>query len=561
MNTFRLGVDEISHGLVEYVGEYIRTHRPPQIKEYLYKCDFPHDSGEELYLLPSGKKSGYASALAEIDWQELYKEQSGFLFIENMREQWRAEKFDYVLIDSRTGHTEVGGICTRQLPDSVVFLFFPNVQNLEGMEIAVNAVKEHPADPDKKPETIFVASNVPDLDDEDGILASSLRDFATRLGYESVDATIHRYSSLALVNQSIFTRDRPGTRLAREYRELTDVIASRNLEDPKAALDFVGSILDPRRRSTEKAVEVEERLDQITRHHGENPEILFRVGLARERYGSDEEAFILVSQAVDLGLKTPDSLWHLARMCHEVGEAEQALHWLDETLQHEETRFHDVHRTLSLLVRIDDEEIARIADADVWEHIGNDEFALLASQFFQGDLFSVKIGDQIADKLYRSEKQSVNLLNCRMLLKIALGKFEDALNLNPDRPELNSENVAIVFNYAMAEWAVKGRPSRDLFAGVAQHYEQKIATKVSANIAQCVALSHWCIGDSLIARDWLEKAKKLPKVRAREFSSWRYLNVKIGDFQEDLKALGRMFDGEDIQPEVFQRAGVTVRRD
>ena len=50
-------------------------------------------------------------------------------------------KPDYVLIDSRTSHTEVGGICTRQLPDTVVVLLIPNEQNLDGVSSVVDAIR------------------------------------------------------------------------------------------------------------------------------------------------------------------------------------------------------------------------------------------------------------------------------------------------------------------------------------------------------------------------------------------------------------------------------------
>ena len=48
---------------------------------------------------------------------------------------------DYVLIDSRAGHTDTCGICTRQLPDSVVVFFFPNEQNLRGLAEVVGDIR------------------------------------------------------------------------------------------------------------------------------------------------------------------------------------------------------------------------------------------------------------------------------------------------------------------------------------------------------------------------------------------------------------------------------------
>ena len=42
---------------------------------------------------------------------------------------------------------------------------------------------------------------------------------------------MHRYDSLALLNQVVFTKDRPKSRLAQEYRELVREIAGRNEVD------------------------------------------------------------------------------------------------------------------------------------------------------------------------------------------------------------------------------------------------------------------------------------------------------------------------------------------
>ena len=56
------------------------------------------------------RDADYGQKLAAIDWQHLYGQMEGYLFIEDLKSQWAERlKPDYVLIDSRTGHTEVGG--------------------------------------------------------------------------------------------------------------------------------------------------------------------------------------------------------------------------------------------------------------------------------------------------------------------------------------------------------------------------------------------------------------------------------------------------------------------
>ncbi len=60
------------------------------------------------------------------------------------------------------------GICTRQLPDSVIILFFPNEQNLRGLTQVVRDIRAESDGPrDKSIALHFVMSNVPGLDDED----------------------------------------------------------------------------------------------------------------------------------------------------------------------------------------------------------------------------------------------------------------------------------------------------------------------------------------------------------------------------------------------------------
>jgi hypothetical protein len=56
-----------------------------------------------------------------------------------MRDSWRTE-FDFTLVDSRTGITEAGGICTIQLPDVLIPVFTCTDQSLGGaVDVAYRA--------------------------------------------------------------------------------------------------------------------------------------------------------------------------------------------------------------------------------------------------------------------------------------------------------------------------------------------------------------------------------------------------------------------------------------
>ncbi|WP_181771601.1 tyrosine-protein kinase family protein [Amycolatopsis pittospori] len=94
---------------------------------------------ESLDVITAGRADAdYAGRIQKIDWEDLYQQGFGD-YLERCREQWTTE-YDYVLLDSRTGISDIGGICTAHLPDRLVVLFTANVQSMRGaVEIAERA--------------------------------------------------------------------------------------------------------------------------------------------------------------------------------------------------------------------------------------------------------------------------------------------------------------------------------------------------------------------------------------------------------------------------------------
>ena len=227
-------------GIVDFVREYVVTDRAPEVERFVSQSP----ALENLWVMPSGSQRQYAASLGGIDWQDLYEHHDGYLLFEDLKAQWRHSlQPDYVLIDSRTGHTDTCGICTRQLPDAVTFLFFPNEQNLRGLADVVRDVRAESENTREHPiETHFVMSNVPDLDDEDDILRGMMARFKEDLGTDSEPQIVHRNDSLSLLNQVVFTRDRPKSRLAKEYRGVVDQVVEGNPQDKEGALRYADQV-------------------------------------------------------------------------------------------------------------------------------------------------------------------------------------------------------------------------------------------------------------------------------------------------------------------------------
>ena len=299
-------------GIVDYVRNYLKTNSAPPIAPYLYKVGLDPKLTGELCMMPAGDRSrGYNQRLLSIDWQNLYERRDGYLLFENLKAQWK--KYlnpDYVLIDSRTGYTDVGEICTRQLPDAVVFMYFPNEQNLSGLSRIVRKIRDDVSKRNKNLQFYFVPSNVPDFDDENRILKKRLKEFKRNLDFDEVTTTIHHYPSLSLLNQELFTIKRPKSRLAAEYRLLTEKIQQANLKDRESAIWFLKKEIEeclelddsklfgsgPTTVIIELGSDVRNKVDYIYKQHKGDIQVMDYIVNLLEQCGLDDEANFIISE-------------------------------------------------------------------------------------------------------------------------------------------------------------------------------------------------------------------------------------------------------------------------
>lgn len=99
-------------------------------------------SETDLHLFVSGGANGhYSEMLRDFNISKFYEAHDGGRRLEQFREELLAA-YDFVLIDSRTGVTDFGGICTIQMPDILVMPFSPTEQGLNGTEKIARKVLE-----------------------------------------------------------------------------------------------------------------------------------------------------------------------------------------------------------------------------------------------------------------------------------------------------------------------------------------------------------------------------------------------------------------------------------
>jgi len=87
-------------------------------------------------------RRAYAAAVSTFDWQDFHDRLAGGLFLQELREHLR-ERYDFVLVDSRTGWSDTAGVCTVVLPDTVVACFNLSIQAIEGAAEAARSIQEN----------------------------------------------------------------------------------------------------------------------------------------------------------------------------------------------------------------------------------------------------------------------------------------------------------------------------------------------------------------------------------------------------------------------------------
>ncbi len=158
---------KIKRGLVDYIHDYsVNGNLPASILPYVKKLPKYTDNAKPIYLIAAGdtNSSIYWQKLAAIDWHELfYKPHSqGVNFILNLKNQIEQElNPDFLLIDSRTGITEISGITISLLADDCVILSVNNDESIAGSKQVINSIKNVENKLFKTPNIHFVLSRIP----------------------------------------------------------------------------------------------------------------------------------------------------------------------------------------------------------------------------------------------------------------------------------------------------------------------------------------------------------------------------------------------------------------
>jgi tetratricopeptide (TPR) repeat protein len=158
---------EIEKGLVDYIYEFSANNKVmPFIADYTITLDQKKDKYNPVFI-PAGncKSESYWKKLSHINWWNLFYEENseGISFFLDLKEKIKQElKCDYLLIDTRTGITEIAAVTMSILADAIVLFAVNNDENINGAERVIKSIiKEENNLFGVKKDIHFVLSRIP----------------------------------------------------------------------------------------------------------------------------------------------------------------------------------------------------------------------------------------------------------------------------------------------------------------------------------------------------------------------------------------------------------------
>ena len=552
-------------GVVDFVNQYLQSAQAPNVANFIGECPAIGNQGGQIWIMPSGKAKTYTSNFGQVDWNELYERYDGYLLFEDLKEQWKRHiEPDYVLIDSRTGYTDISGICTRQLPDSVVIFFFPNEQNLRGLTEVVRDIRSEADEPRKKNiELHFVMSNVPDLDDEDQILESKIKSFQDQLKFHREPMIVHRYDSLSLLNQAVFSKDRPRSRLAKEYGEIVFEISTKNWEDRDGALQYIQRLRRRGWRVSEDS-RIEEMLKKIEEAHRNDGNVLFSLAELREADRQPEILELLVTQAIEAGYDQPEAYLKRSRIREESGDPDGAKEDIWRVMHSDQVTPPMIREAIRRLAKLEDPIPEDMVNTTAVVLLEIDEKFWLANTFDHSlnDLsIAILLWKQVLDIADLPANRRAQAEHSLGLSYMGLGRCLDASRMFRDE-EAQIDNLGIrdAFNYGMAMWGLHGEIEIEVFQRVVALHRSDAESERGPNYLQCMAVAFWATGDTDKALEYVARAEKAinDSYHPVEFSCWHYLQVPAKTFVEDLEEIRTLI--ETGKPELPKFAKCTSER-
>jgi len=249
-------------GIFEFILHYQKHKTALSLRAYYCAEPIPVDSDSnkkgEIYIIPAGKEdAAYKQKLQDFSWNRFYSEEGGDELFSKLRKKIEIEfdNPDVVLIDSRTGLTDIGGICTMLLPDKVVMLTGLNYQNITGVKNTIDSIagfsdnRKTVNQEYEDIEIILTASHIPA--DEEMDKTNERIKYANEQFQRDIEVFLHYVAILSLEERVLCSEkveNKKTVLIVEKYKQLFDIIKrpyykeEKNFENNKKELEKFLSI-------------------------------------------------------------------------------------------------------------------------------------------------------------------------------------------------------------------------------------------------------------------------------------------------------------------------------
>jgi cellulose biosynthesis protein BcsQ len=558
--------EDLPGGVIEFVTDYLNTGIVPDAMDYIFESTAFPETGGKIFVMPAGRiDNTYQARFGQVNWAEFYAERDGYVVMEDLRAQWQDRNdFDYVLIDSRTGYTDIAGICTRQLPDAVCLVFTPNLQNLSGIKRIYSEIIAQKAIPQlRQPKVHFLASNVPNLGDDNPKVESVLRRYQSELDSCTLSGTVYHHDSFALLEQEIFTYKYPSSNLAAEYRVLVRNITKENFNDKVVVMQFLQDSIS--RISTSgnnwSASELDDKLNQILTNFSMDSDVILGCARLKRYIGDVEQHRELLEVAIERGTKVPRAYLELAAYQEGENSGDDAWENVQRSLKiNERVSPPDLTMAIRLGVRLFGEKL----DLDVYvnsksvRNMSPTDIIFVCTSI-DDNTTCARLSVRLLTELFNWRsypelfEQAATLLANAFIALGRLGEAKDVLT-----PLYHSGKYKIIhgFNLGMACFWSEKIEDRELAIGYFKVVLAALATDddLSPNKTQCMAFIYWALGHRSEAESKLLELRRMIEESSsvRFFSCWRYHYASRRQAAEDVEDMQRLFAGENLVPKFLR---------
>jgi len=236
----KVNLKRVNKGIVDYVYDFSNNGiLNNSIKEYSLEIGISKNE-KPISLISAGntESDDYWKKLSSINWYELiYNNPNGLAFFLNLKDLIQRDlQPDFLLIDSRTGISEMSGITLSLLADEIVIFAANNKENLSGANRIIKSINNPENNIlDNKPNINFVLTRIPftekpeDRAKEQQLISRIKREYL--LPYVNDVSVIHSDRELEEfeIIKIAYEKDESNTQISIDYLKLFEKLTKNDL--------------------------------------------------------------------------------------------------------------------------------------------------------------------------------------------------------------------------------------------------------------------------------------------------------------------------------------------